>query len=294
MVPDIPLQDRLPPNQARGDLDFMDDDTAETDEISAGPLTSRFLSLLRYEHRPSPSDSDRPNATTNGDTTMTNGIDLPNGHSEPSNSTSEANKPLPPATALPSDFRLPNNTPQLSHNQMDDRIKQELRHLGILPPDEEPDYDAHNDDEVAERLRWLQARLKEVSIRNGACKRRILELAEEQLAYQEYSTILEDLDGQVQQAFLKRARTAGKSGKKGAHHKRPGGGGPGGMGVSKPGIGDLARQLMERRKRWQEKIGPVFEGDVRRVRGSGEGIFEGEQMERLVRMEKEAFEEEQE
>ena len=133
----------------------------------------------------------------------------------------------------------------------------------------------------------------------------MLELAEEQLAYQEYSTILEDLDGQVQQAYLKRARTAGKS-KKNA--KRPGGSGVGGglagaagvgsangVGVAaKPGIGDLARQLMNRRARWEEKIGPVFRGDVRRVRGSGEGIFGDKVLEPLKRMENDMFEEENE
>lgn len=311
MALDNPLLDRLPPNQARGSLDDMDDDVAGTDQISTGPVLSRLLTTMRFEHRAPPSeDSTQTNgaSSSNGDITMTNG-DVPNGishESEPAtNGDSNKPRPLPSSTTLPENVRQSGIIPNLSTNQLEERLKGELRHIGFLPADEEPEFDAHNDDEVAERLRWLQARLKQVSILNGARKRRVLELAEEQLAYQEYSTILEDLDGQVQQAYLKRARTAGKS-KKNA--KRPGGsgvggglagtagaGGANGVGVAaKPGIGDLARQLMNRRARWEEKIGPVFRGDVRRVRGSGEGIFGEKVLEPLKRMENDMFEEENE
>ncbi|KAL9103602.1 MAG: hypothetical protein Q9163_001366 [Psora crenata] len=307
MASDMPKQDRLPPNQPRGSLEDMDDDVAETDQVSSGPLLSRLLSTMRFEHRP-PLGEDKPqaNGIPNGtsEPTLVNG-DVPNGTKHevdlPQES-SNGNKPalIASATTLPEISRPSANTPQPSHAQMDERLKAELRHIGFLSAEDEPDYDAHLDDEVAERLRWLQERLRRVSVLNGARKRRVLELAEEQLAYQEYSTILEDLDSQVQQAYLKRARTAGKS-KKNA--KRPGvasGGSqvtPGGVSitngaVSKPGIGDVARQLMNRRARWEEKIGPVFRGDIRRVRGKGEGIFGEKELEPLLRLEREMFDEE--
>ena len=307
MTFDDPQQDQLPPNQSRGSIEDMNDYVAGTDQVSGGPLLNRLLSTMRFEHR-TPASEDKPQTngvvSTNGDITMTNG-DLPNGvnhEPEPSQEATNTNKPpvIPPATALPENARSSGNPPTLSHAQMDERLKIELRHIGFLPADEEPEYDAHLDDEVAERLRWLQDRLRVVSVLNGARKRRVLELAEEQLAYQEYSTILEDLDGQVQQAYLKRARTAGKS-KKNA--KRPGGGGTGtnhvtqggvstgGAAISKPGIGDVARQLMNRRARWEEKIGPVFRGDVRRVRGKREGIFGEKEMEHFKQLEREIFDE---
>ncbi|KAG8533875.1 uncharacterized protein KY384_001616 [Bacidia gigantensis] len=298
--------DRLPPNQARGSLEDMDDAVAETDQVSSGPLVSRLLSTMRFEHRTPPEEKPQTNGVTNGDTSMTNG-DLPNGMandpepSQESNTNGSATKQvaMPSATYLPENARPPANLSTHSHSQIDERLKTELRHIGILPPDEEPNFDAHEDDEVAERLRWLQDRLKKVSVMNGARKRRVLELAEEQLAYQEYSTILEDLDSQVQQAYLKRARTAGKSKK---NTKRPGsisgtGVGANGAGgapaVGKPGIGDVARQLMNRRARWEEKIGPVFREDVRRVRGKGEGIFGERELEKFTRAEREMFDEEQ-
>lgn len=230
-----------------------------------------------------------------------------------------------PELALPTSWRssstannttaqqLPQSSLKMDAATIEDRVRQELRYLGLLPSSAdnpsnsiEPDYDAHYDDEVAERLRTLQAELRRVSLENGARKARVLQLAEEQMAHQEYSTILEDLDGQVQQAYLKRTRTLGKSKKQ---VKRPGGAGGGshpvvngadgvvGVGVSKPGIGDLARQLMERRKKWVEKIGGVFDeeegGVAAKGMGMGKGtIFEESIMEKLMKAERERWEEE--
>ena len=300
---DTPEQDRLPSNLARGSLEDMDDDVAETDQISNGPILSRLLQTMRPEHRSFASET-QANGLANGtgESSVTNG-DLPNGASHEVPANDEApNKPavLPSATALPASDRQPNNAPTMTHAQIDERVKMELRHLGLFPPDEEPNFDAHYDDEVSERLRYLQEELKRVSILNGARKQRVLELAEEQLAYQEYATIHEDLDGQVQQAFLKRNRTLGKSKK---NTKRPGGAGGGSHpvhggvstdgGISKPGIGDAARMLMTRRANWESSIAPVFRSDIRRVRGKGEGIFGEAEMEPYIRAEKERWEEDE-
>lgn len=301
--------EKLPPNQARGNLEQMNDETAETDQISAGPMLNRLLSAMRFEHRTSPAE-DKPNGLANGTSeTSINGI--PNGEGATADPLpDEKSISFPPATFMPESTSQTWKTPstKLDHLQIDERLKAELRHIGLLSPDAEPDYDAHYDDEVAERLRFLQAELKRVSVINGARKARILELANERMAYQEYSTILEDLDSQVQQAYLKRTRTLGK-GKKNA--KRPGGGGGGhsssgagshsgvsgvgGLsGVTKPGIGDLAKQLMERRKKWESKIGPIFGPDVTRVRTSGETIFGDDVMEPLIKAELDRWDEEAE
>ncbi len=304
MSRDTPEDDRLPPNQPHGSLDQMDDEVAETDQISSGPLLNRLLSTMRFEHRAPPSeDKAQSNGLTNasGESSLTNG-DLTNGTSHESGPIDEAtsNKTLPPATSLPLSERPSANAPSLSHAQIDERLKAELRHIGFLSPDNEPDYDAHYDDENAERLRFLQAELRKTSILNGARKQRVLDLAQEQMAYQEYATILEDLDVQVQLAYSKRTRTLGKSKK---NTKRPGGAGGGSHpvngvvstdgGVSRPGIGDAARHLMTRRAKWENQIGPVFRSDIRRVRGKGEGIFADVDMESLMTQERERWEEEQ-
>ncbi|ERF72109.1 hypothetical protein EPUS_02900 [Endocarpon pusillum Z07020] len=314
-------------NKPNGSIEDINDDTVGTDKISGGPLANRLLSLLRFEHRSSPTEN---GITTNGagpsdtnlfgnDTSMdldplTNGhLDLP----DP--------KPLPSASSVAEQHapKSSNNTSNgaststngtgTGHPPPDDRIKLELRHLGFLGVDEEPDFAGHHDDDISVRLRLLQSELKKVMITNGARKARLLDIARERLAYQEYSTIHEDLDSQVQQAYLKRTRTLGKS-KKGHHGQ---GGTGGGVGRPRPGnavngsvaggqvgaglarqrdIGDSARMLMDRRKRWEDCIGPVFEGMrqgvPKSVEAGGETLWDERVMERYEKAEREGLEDE--
>ncbi|TPR11803.1 dedicator of cytokinesis C2 domain protein [Aspergillus niger] len=261
-------KERLPLNQGRGNIDQVTDETVETDKVSVGPLVSRLYSLLRYEHRALP-DETAPNAngSVNGD--MANGpmnpdsmdIDHPTG--EASNET----KPLPSATAFPdsspNNFKVP--AAKLDHAQLDERLKAELRHQMII---------------------------------NSARKTRLLDIARERMAYQEYMTIHDDLDSQVQQAYLKRTRTLGKS-KKGSQAKhRPGGAGGGShvvsaAGVGRPAIGDVARTLMDRRKRWRDCIGLVFKDSKTSVPGKNESVFEPSLMAEIEKAEVEGWDEEQ-
>ncbi len=184
---------------------------------------------------------------------------------------------------------------------MDERIKQELRHIGFLPLEGnfEGEYDGAFDDEVAARLRLLQGRLREHMLVNGARKARLAELVRERMAHQEYQTILEDLDSQVQAAYLKRTRTMGKSKKT----KRPGGAGGGShfvggaAGTARPGIGDMTKTLMERRRRWIDTIGSkVFPdeklGKVPRITDPDSSIFDPGTMADLLKKEKEQWDEE--
>ncbi|KAL4928555.1 histone acetyltransferase NGG1 [Aspergillus undulatus] len=290
-------REKLPLNEGRGNIDQVTDETAETDKVSMPPLLSRLTSLLRYEHRAP--DENATNGTTNGDLPMNglNGdsmdIDHPNGDTE--------SKPQPSATsfraASPSGFKVP--AAKLDHAQLDERLKAELRHVGFLGADENPDYDAHYDDDIAQRLRLLQSELKKQMIINSARKSRLLEVARERMAFQEYMTIHDDLDSQVQQAYLKRTRTLGKS-KKGSQAKhRPGGAGGGShvvsaAGISRPAIGDVARTLMDRRKRWRDCIGPVFKDCKTTVPGPGESIFPPSLMAEYEKAEVDGWEEEQE
>ncbi|EFW14789.1 Transcriptional regulator [Coccidioides posadasii str. Silveira] len=294
-------REKLPLNQGRGNVEQISDDTAETDQVSAPPLLSRLYSLLRFEHRTLPEETAAAQSTSheesashanfNGDTAME--VEQVNGEPE--------SKPLNSATAFPdaspNGFKVP--AAKLDHSQLDERLKAELRYIGFIGPEENPDYDAHYDDDVAERLRFLQSELKKQMIINGARKTRLLEIARERLAYQEYTTIHDDLDSQVQQAYLKRTRTLGKS-KKGSQAKhRPGGAGGGSHpvnapGVGRPGIGDLARTLMDRRKRWADCIGPVFKDCKTTVPGKDGSIWDPMVMAEFEKAELEGWDEEQE
>lgn len=303
---DTPSQgrDKLPPNQARGDLGDLNDATAETDQVSGGPLTTRLMATFRPEHR-SQTTEEKP--TTNG---VTNGEASTNGDSH-SDLADILSLPISdtPATFPPAAYMTDSNSEgwkrgthiALDYSQVDERIKQELRHIGFLPPDTEPDYDAHYDDEIAARLRYLQERLKEQSILNGGRKARLMELTKERMAHQEYTTILEDLDSQVQTAYLKRTRTMGKSKKA----KRPGGAGGGSHfaggnpanGMARPGIGDVTKTLMERRTKWIDAVGKVFEDErsimaVPRAADEGSSIFKDTDMGEYMDRERQAWDEE--
>ena len=340
-------RDRLPPNQPRGSIENMDDDVAETDKLSVGPLLSRLLQAMRPEHRAPPAEEkpamvngingvgdismngiasfdfsiDGSTANSSGSQAQVNGS---NGLVNGANGTNgivlgpNEEQALPPATFMPeshSETWKKASHPKLDYSQVDERIKQELRHIGFLPllphdpsnpgatPQPDPattaDYDGHYDDEVAARLRLLQARLREQVLINGARKARLTDLVKERMAYQEYQTILEDLDSQVQAAYLKRTRTMGKKPKK----ARPGaaaavapGTATGAAGMARPGIGDLTKTLMERRRRWIENIGTVFDDEglsrVPRVADEGSSIFQPTEMAELLKKEKELWDEE--
>ena len=290
--------DSLPVNQGRGSVDQIGDDNAHTDQIGPGPLAARLLALLKFEHRSLPSETNNSNdfSFMNGDVNDTMDLDgLTNGHDS-------SEKPLPPAASV-ADLTGSKSTQQqrLEYAQADERLKMELRHLNLLGHDENPDYDAHYDDDISERLRLLQAELRRVMIVNGARKARLYDLAKERMAHQEYSTIHEDLDSQVQQAYLKRTRTLGKTKKGGPGVGKPKAGAAGlvngfagaGVGALKRDIGENARMLMDRRRRWEDCIGPVFKDMKHGIPGREESLWDGRIMEQYERLEVEALEEEQ-
>ncbi|KAH9906327.1 histone acetyltransferase subunit 3 [Xylariomycetidae sp. FL2044] len=291
--------DKLAPNQPRGTIDNMDDDVAETDKLSVGPVLARLLQAMRPEARPQPSE-DRPMiGGINGDAEIRDEV-----NGDPVGGINgEEVKSQPPATYMnesTSEAWKKATHPKLDYLQVDERIKGELRHAGILPQDRfDGDYDGHFDDEVAARLRLLQDRLRDQMLINGARKARLMDLVKERMAHQEYQTILEDLDTQVQGAYLKRTRTMGKK----KNSKRPGGAGGGShpagngaAGMARPGIGDLAKAVMERRRRWIDKIGPVFDdenlGKVPRASKPDSTIFKPEIMADLMKKERQAWDEE--
>lgn len=298
---DTPQQgrDKLPPNQPRGSIENMNDSVAETDALSIGPLAARLLQTLRPESRVPVSD-DKPtaNGVTNGDVSMNGDMNGDEANGMPD----DKSNAMPPATFMvesTSEAWRKATHPKLEYAQVEERLKQELRHVGFLPPDNiESEYDGHFDDEVAGRLRLLQARLKEQMLVNGARKARLMDLVRERMAHQEYQTILEDLDSQVNAAYLKRTRTMGKSKKS----KRPGGAGGGShfvgaaAGMARPGIGDLTKTLMERRRRWIDTIGSVFDGEnlnkVPRSEDPDSSIFKPDEMAELIKKEKDQWDEE--
>jgi transcriptional adapter 3 len=262
---------------------MMNDDVAESDEVSAGPTTARVLSLLRPLTRPIQEED-----AAGGALSMEMEIDGP----EPS-----SGEPKPethaPASAFPeSTWKNTTHAPRQDYAAMDDRLLQELRYIGFLSPTDQPNYADIADDEVTARLRYLQRELRQTILTNGARKARVLEVASDRMAIQEWQNISDDLDSQLNQAYSKRNRNIGK-GKK--QVKRPGGPGGGShpIGIAKPAglaVGEPVRSLMERRSQWHDLIGPVV--DFGKVGVPKETIFEKDHMDRLLAKEQDNWTEE--
>jgi transcriptional adapter 3 len=243
----------LPPNEARGDMEQMNDDIAETDVVSLGPVTARLLQTMRPERRPT---ADGTNGTDGPNGVHGDGMDLDQGdhHTTASGDVQPSATQFAESTSTAWKTTLPAH---ISYKEHDDRILQELRHLGFLSENDPPDFDEHYDDEISARMRFLQGQLKEIAMRNGAKKRRVLALAQERMAQQEYNTISDDLDHQLNQAYLKRNRNSSKS--KNPKNKRPGVAQAVGLATARPaqGIGEPIKGLMERKAKWTDWIGPV-------------------------------------
>lgn len=118
------------------------------------------------------------------------------------------------------------------------------------------------DDEISRELRVLQRKLKDVSSRNTVYKRRLAPVVQQQLAWQEYQSILMDLDKQVDQAYTKRLKS-GKSAQPKFKKRKAFSDSPATDSEimedskvvdQKPAI----KALMEKRERWINKIGPLF------------------------------------
>jgi transcriptional adapter 3 len=287
-----PENTSLPANEARGSYDDISDDILGTDLVSAGPLLSRLLSVLRPEGRASTGND------TNGTSANADAMDIDEGAGAPADSTN--NNSLPAAAQL-SEFlqpgwKAPAAPPRTDYQSLEDRTMLELKHYGMISDSDydQAAYDERYDDEVAARLRLLQSELRKQSIINGARKQRLLELTEERMAQQEYSTIADDLDSQLNAAYLKRNRNLGK-GKK--QTKRPGGAGGGShavlnAGISRPGVGEPIRTLMERKSQWNNTIGPVV--NYGKTGLPSENIFPEEKMKILEDKEMESWQNETE
>lgn len=291
ITPRDPLTDHLPPNEARGSIEDMNDDVATTEEVSSGPLLARLLSIFRSAPSTQKKDEKKEDKDdmldmTIGDISMTNG-DATAGDQE-IGQIPEDNESNKPATYIPdlagNSATKPPLPPSRGYPTLEQRVLAELKYHGLLTPEVTPEFEGHFDDEVAARLRYLQSELRTVMTENGARKARVLELTEERMAIQEYTTIADDLDNQINAAYTKRNRTMGKP-KKGAGKPRPGQA-VSGVAVSRNNISEGVRMLMDRRLSWRELIGPVVEYGQKGI--PKETVFDRPTMDRLMKAEGDA------
>jgi len=152
----------------------------DKEELSLGPLMSRILAAMVVEDSAYESNEGMNGETNSDENTskkdQSSATTLP-GHQDPS-------------------WKSTNGKP--NYTAIEEAMKRELKYFGLWEPNgQEPNWDEQQDDEVSARLRALQKELRKQSILNGARKARLTSMLSDQLAYQEYATILEDLDKQA-------------------------------------------------------------------------------------------------
>ncbi|KAJ2501171.1 Transcriptional regulator, partial [Coemansia sp. RSA 2052] len=142
---------------------------------------------------------------------------------------------------------------------LEDRLKRELRYIGILD-DDDIDWDGREDDEVCATMRSLQRQLREQTKINAQRKERLLPIAKEHTGYQEYTQVIDELDKQVEQSYLKRHRLTKSRKRKSAPAKTV-------------ALSDNAINAMDRRRRVTQAIGHLFPAEKFGL--PTESVFEG-------------------
>ncbi|KAL1926714.1 hypothetical protein VTP01DRAFT_5609 [Rhizomucor pusillus] len=127
----------------------------------------------------------------------------------------------------------------------EERLKRELRYAGLFG-DDDVDWNAREDDEICAEIRRLGRELKEQVETNEFRKKRLLEVVDQQLQYEQYRSVLDTLDAQVEQAYAKRFRVPKSK-------KRKSGSAP------RATLSENAVSAMEKRKTWVNSLGPIFQ-----------------------------------
>ncbi|KAG1453256.1 hypothetical protein G6F56_007618 [Rhizopus delemar] len=127
----------------------------------------------------------------------------------------------------------------------EERLKRELRYAGLFTEDD-ADWNAREDDEICAELRALGRGYKEQVEINDFRKKKLLEVVDCQLQFEQYRQVLDTLDSQVEQGYIKRFRN-----QKSKKRKVPTG--------QKSTLSENAVYAMEKRMAWIDALGGIFE-----------------------------------
>ncbi|PRT56113.1 Chromatin-remodeling complexes subunit NGG1 [Wickerhamiella sorbophila] len=265
---------------AHGSAHDISDMNVETGRVVVGPLTARLMSAI-----------------------------LPEDGGE------EESTPMPPSItqitpesidALSAESAAAAKQVLASFSGLEERLMREFRYVGILDMNilrqdvknrhqfklaidssndmgvdsDDLELDWNNgaeDDEVCREMRELQAKLRVVTAKNQKYKRRLLPHVQEQMAWQEYTSILDDLDKQVDQVYLKRLRVPKSKKKKTSYAPAEASPAPSTTAVAK--VVDqkpATRAALDKRTRWMTKIGSVFRPHYLMWRSHMESKFDGD------------------
>lgn len=256
----------------KGEFEDVNDDKLLTEDVSCGPLSSRLLSAILSIHECKGTEKEDIKDETDSDSVKREESSLVDDIFS-----------REPASKLDAQDTYKAIAENNDFYSMEERLKRELKYIGIfmnLPStsgekpkkgnvvDSEDWILNREDDEVCFELRALQQELKGAVVRNRRRKKALLPILKEYLAYQEYSTISEDLDKQVDQAYIKRLKA--KSKKKKASTE------PTTTTPQQQAANSGLKSLLDKRNRWITNIGKVFKAPEIMKRIPSESIFRDE------------------
>lgn len=286
------------PRKSASDLN---DSLLDTEDISCGPLVSRLLSAIlkdRGDELGNNNDSRVRIKEENGQPLLNNAANgdhdqlesnegTPGGVTAhtPVSDAEEPHKSLGGGTTstLPNPQVWKISSINLDYPTFEERLKRELKYVGIyvnMPKDEsnpngdDPDWlTGREDDEISAELRELQSTLKQVTMKDQKRKVALIPLVEKRLAWQEYSSILDDLDKQIDQAYIKRIRAPKKRKKHHASTAATVSTGTASQAAQQKAANSSLKALLEKRQRWITKIGPLFDKPEVMKRIPKESVF---------------------
>lgn len=255
----------------KGDGEGLVDEKMLTEDVSCGPLSNRLLSAILSVHEANRTDDmDKENGVGESDIKKEDSIMDDNLFSDDV------------ATQLDSGDAYKVTSDVNDFYSMEERLKRELKYIGIfmnLPSmdDDKPKRPGNiidsddwiiekEDDEICSEIRALQEELKGSVIRNRQRKKYLIPILEDQLAYQEYCTILDDLDKQVDQAYIKRLKAKSKK-KKTQEVTNT---------AQQQAANSGLRALLDKRRRWIDSIGKLFPPAETMKRIPRDSIFKNE------------------
>ncbi|KAI9361317.1 histone acetyltransferases subunit 3-domain-containing protein [Pilaira anomala] len=125
----------------------------------------------------------------------------------------------------------------------EERLRRELRYAGLFA-DDDIDWNAKEDDEICAELRTLGREFKEQVKENDFRKKKLLQVVDTQLQFEQYRQVLDTLDSQVEQGYMKRFRL-----QKSKKRKTTG---------PKTMLSENAVFAMDKRKTWINALGGIF------------------------------------
>lgn len=259
--------------------DSLSDSMLETEGISCGPLVSRLLSAVLKDTEKDlisvKNENEHVENSTNVNNNEQNQLAADTSIKTGTKELDNHKNTIFSSSIFPQHQGWATTSINLDYTSFEERLKRELKYVGIymnLPKDEngsdDPDWlNGREDDEISAELRELQTNLKQVTKRNQNRKSLLIPLVERQLAWQEYESILDDLDKQVDQVYIKRIRVPKNKKKKNQNElvtsTQSMFSGPTSQvalqAAHQQAANSSLKSLLDKRQKWIQKIGPLFD-----------------------------------